>query len=283
MSKMLIVTDTTSAMNLELSKKYGIELVPLNIIINGKVFKDQYDIDNETLYQKLRDGLVPTTSQPSTGYIMERMEEWKQHDYDTILVLTTSSDLTGTNHGFHLAKEEMNMKNVLIVDTRSVGAPVMDGAIAAKAYADAGKSIEEILVMLDKKFQNTFSFLYPRDLVQLRKGGRLSPLAATMAGLLKIKPLLYLKEGGTCVDKFGIARTDGKIIQMGVDKFKELNIDALTHRIYISHACNEAGAKRVEGVLKALFNDIDVVIVELPSVLVCHGGLGCISVQSTYK
>lgn len=283
MNNYLIVTDTTSAMNFEIAQQHGIELVPLSVIINGKEFKDLLEISTEVLYQKLREGLVPTTSQPSIGYISERMLAWKEANYDAIIILTCSSDLSGTNHNFHMVKKELEMDNVYIVDTRSVAAPIMDGAIRAKQLADEGKSVEEILQVLDMKFQNQFSFLYPASLTQLKKGGRISPLAANMASLLKIKPLLYLKEDGSVVDRFGMARTEGKIIQLGVDKFKALNVNSLTNKFYILHADNLAGARKVEQLGKALFDNIECEIIELPSVLTCHGGLGCVAVQSTLK
>lgn len=283
MANYLIVTDTTSAMNLEIAQEHGIELVPLSVVISGKEFKDLIDISNDVLYEKLRDGLVPTTSQPSTGYIMEKMEKWKEDNYDAVIILTCSSDLSGTNANFHMVKEQLGMDNVYVVDTRSVGAPIMDGAIRAKEMADEGASVQDILLMLDKKYQNQFSFLFPETLTQLKKGGRISPIAANMASLLKIKPLLYLKEDGTVVDKFGFARTEGKIVQLIIDKFKDLNVNSLTNKIYISHADNLRGAQKVEQLCKALFDDIDCEIVELPSVLTCHGGLGCIAVQSTLK
>lgn len=283
MANYLIVTDTTSAMNLEIAKEHGIELVPLSVVISGKEFKDLIDISNDVLYEKLRDGLVPTTSQPSTGYIMEKMEKWKEENYDAIIILTCSSDLSGTNANFHMVKEQLGMDNVYVVDTRSVGAPILDGAIRAKEMADEGASVQDILLMLDKKYQNQFSFLFPETLTQLKKGGRISPIAANMASLLKIKPLLYLKEDGSVVDKFGFARTEGKIVQLIIDKFKDLNVNSLTNKIYISHADNLRGAQKVEQLCKALFDNIDCEIVELPSVLTCHGGLGCIAVQSTLK
>ncbi|MDF9825121.1 DegV family protein with EDD domain [Breznakia sp. PF5-3] len=283
MNNYLIVTDTTSAMNLEIAKKHDIALVPLSVVINGKEFKDLIEITNDVLYEKLREGLVPTTSQPSVGYVTELMEKWKTENYDAIIVLTCSSDLSGTNHTFHMVKKQLEMDNVYIVDTRSVGAPIMDGAIRAKEMANEGKDIIEILKMLDMKYQNQFSFLYPETLTQLKKGGRVSPLAANMASLLKIKPLLYLKEDGSVVDRFGMARTEGKVIQLCVDKFRDLNVNSLTNKLYILHADNAKGALQAEKMLKAVFDDIECEINELPSVLTCHGGLGCVAIQSTLK
>lgn len=283
MKNYLIVTDTTSALDFETAKRHRIELVPLSVLINGVEFKDEIDIDKQVLYEKLREGLVPTTSQPNTGYLLERMQEWKDANYDAIIILTCSSGLSGTCHGFHMVKDQLEMQNTFVVDTKSVAAPIMDAAIEARQMADEDKGVEEILLMLDNKFKNSFSFLYPESLTQLKKGGRVSPIAANMASLLKIKPLLYLKEDGSVVDKFGMARTEGKIVQLLIDKFKTLNVNSLTHKIYILHADNIKSALKFEQILKAMFDNIECEIIGLPSVLTCHGGLGCVAIQSTLK
>lgn len=283
MKNILVIADTTSAMNLEIAAEHNIELISLSVIINGKEFKDLVEISNEVLYEKLREGLVPTTSQPNIGYVIEKMEQWKTENYDAIIVLTCSSDLSGANHTFHMIKNQLEMDNVYVVDTRSVGAPIMDGAICARQLADEGKDVDEILLALDKKFQSQFSFLYPETLTQLMKGGRISPIVGGMASILKIKPLLYLKEDGTIVDRFGVARTDAKIMQLCIDKFADVGVDSLTHKIYISHADNLKKAQKFEQITKAFFGDIECEIVELPSVLTCHGGLGCVAIQSILK
>lgn len=283
MKKYLVVTDTTSAMNKELAMLHGIELIPLSVLINGKEYKDQLDITTEELYQKLADGCIPSTSQPNTGYVQEQMEKWQKEAYDAIVIITCSSDLSGTWSGFNLAKNTLNMDNVHIIDSRSVGAPIMDMAIYAKDMFDAGKSLEEVKAGIEIKKNNTFSFLHPDNFIQLKRSGRLSPMAANMASLLKIKALLYLKEDGSVVEKYTMARTETKIIKAVLDKFDDLKINAKEHCIYLSHANNEVIATKVKEFLQRRFDNIECVVLALPAVLTCHGGLGCIAIQPTFK
>ena len=75
MEKYLIVTDTTSAMDQEIAQKNGIELISLSVIVDGHEYKDQVDISTKQLYDYLRDGKIPSTSQPNTGYLVEQMEK----------------------------------------------------------------------------------------------------------------------------------------------------------------------------------------------------------------
>lgn len=283
MEKYLIVTDTTSAMNKEIAAAHGIELISLSVIVDGQEYKDQVDISTEQLYDYLKDGKVPSTSQPNTGYLIEKMEAWQKEDYEAIIVITCSADLSGTNNGFHLAKDTVGLDNVYIYDSRQVGAPVMDMAIRAKQLADEGKDVDEIFKALEEKTKHSFSFLYPDNFDQLSRSGRLSPMAARMASMLKIKALLYLDEQGIAVDKYSMSRTEVKVLKAIVDKFHELGVNAEKYKIYISHADNIVFAKKAKLLLQTTFHGIEVEINNLPAVLTCHGGLACCALHSTYK
>lgn len=263
--------------------KNGIELISLSVIVDGHEYKDQIDISTKQLYDYLRDGKIPSTSQPNTGYLVEQMEKWQEEDYEAIIIITCSADLSGTNNGFHLAKDTVGLDNVYIYDSRQVGAPVMDMAICAKQLADEGKTVDEIFAALEEKTNHSFSFLYPDNFKQLSRSGRLSPMAARMASMLKIKALLCLDEQGKAVDKYTMSRTEVKILKSIVDKFHELGVNAKQHKIYISHADNETFAKKAKLLFQTTFHGIDVEINYLPAVLTCHGGLACCAIHATYK
>lgn len=283
MEKYLIVTDTTSAMNKEIAAAHGIELISLSVIVDGQEYKDQVDISTEQLYDYLKDGKTPSTSQPNTGYLIEKMEAWQKENYEAIIVVTCSADLSGTNNGFHLAKDTVGLDNVYIYDSRQVGAPVMDMAIRAKQLADKGKDVDEIFKVLEEKTKHSFSFLYPDNFDQLSRSGRLSPMAARMASMLKIKALLCLDEQGKSVDKYSMSRTEVKVLKAITDKFHELGVNAEKYKIYISHADNIVFAKKSKLLLQTTFHGIEVEINNLPAVLTCHGGLACCALHSTYK
>ena len=283
MEKYLIVTDTTSAMNKEIAAAHGIELISLSVIVDGQEYKDQVDISTEQLYDYLKDGKTPSTSQPNTGYLIEKMEAWQKENYEAIIVVTCSADLSGTNNGFHLAKDTVGLDNVYIYDSRQVGAPVMDMAIRAKQLADEGKDVDEIFKVLEEKTKHSFSFLYPDNFDQLSRSGRLSPMAARMASMLKIKALLCLDEQGKSVDKYSMSRTEVKVLKAITDKFHELGVNAEKYKIYISHADNIVFAKKAKLLFQTTFHGIEVEINNLPAVLTCHGGLACCALHSTYK
>lgn len=284
MSKFLIVTDTTSTLNPQDSEKYGIEIVPLSVLNQGIEYADGIDINAKQFADLLKKGEMPTTSQPNIGRVEEMMQQWKAAEYDAILIITISSYLSGTYQGFLMTAKNLDMNNVHVIDSLTVGAPMMDMALTAKRYADEDRSLDDILAMLKSKIKDTYSFLYPKTLEQLKKGGRISPVAAGMASLLKIKPLLYLKKDGTCVEKYGMARTDSKIYEMMIEEFKKRQVSAETHEFYVMQA---EGMENVEAFLtkakQAFGSEMSFKIVQLPAVLTCHAGLGSFAVQSILK
>ena len=279
----MIVCDTTSAMDREKSQITGVELLSLSVIIDGVEYKDQVDISTRELYRRLEKGATPSTSQPNTGYLMEKMDQWAREDYDDIIVFCCSSDLSGTYSGVILAKEQSGMTNITVIDTRSIGAPIMDIAIYAKKLADLGATKDEIIAKVQPKIEHTFSFLYPDNFKQLSRSGRLSPLAAGVANMLKIRVLLALKEDGTQIDKFDISRTETKIMAKVKEHFDKIGINGKDYKIYLSHAKNLEAALRFEEYLKLHFDNIETEIVEFPAVLTSHAGLKGLAIQSVIK
>lgn len=283
MKNYLIATDSTCAMSGAQAEEYGIELLPQSVIIGTEEYKDQFTISTEELYDKLREGHIPTTSQPNPGYLHDKMEEWKNKNYDAIIVITVSSDLSGTWSGVNLVKNQLEMNNVYIYDSRQVGAPIMDMAIAAKQMADNDHDVSEIFTMLEMKTKNSWSFLIPDNFKQLAVSGRLSPVAAKMASILKIKALLYLSEDGCLVDKYTMSRTETKILKTVIAKFQEGGVNGKDYTCYVSHADNEAAATRVSKILADTFEGIEIKVNKLPAVLTCHGGLGCTAIHYVHK
>ncbi len=283
MNNYLIVTDSTSAMDYEEANTLNIEMIPLNVIIDGQSYKDHIDISTEQFYDFIRQGKVPTTSQPSIGLVEQYFEKWKKENYDAIIILSVSSGLSGTYHSLCSAQKMVKLDNVHIIDTRTCGGALKALAISARQLADEGKDLQTILETIKYKMNHTFSFLYPKDFVQLKKGGRISPAAANVANLLKIKPLLYLAKEGMCVDKYALVRTEAKVFKLIVEKFKQMNIQEQTHRLYVLQADCVEKAHELVKILEEQFNHIQCEIIKLPSVLTGQGGLGCLAIQTEVK
>lgn len=281
MKKICIACDTTSTFSLEEAKENRIELIPLSVIENGKEYKDLIDISKEDLRDMLNEKKMPTTSQPSIGYAQSLLESWKE--YDEILILTLTSSLSGTYQCLKLAASDLGMNNVHIIDTRTLATPIKDAALCARKMADEGIDIADIIKELDRKLKNTQSYLFPATLEQLKRGGRITPLAANMANTLKLKPLLSLQDNGSKIDKYAITRTEKKAWQLVMEAFDEQGINENTHIIYVVHSDNLEKAEEVKNIMKNHYPKMDVFITDIPAVLTCHAGLGLIAVQSVCK
>lgn len=284
MKKILLVGETTSTLTYEESDNLGIEMIPMSIIIDQKEYKDNLEISSDELVEKLKEGYVPTTSQPNIGYLEEKMQQWKDENWDAIIIVTLPATLSGTYQGFNMMKDQLEMDNVYLVDSHTLAGPVRDGLIAAKKMIDEGKDVDDILNMLDRKFTNTYSMLYPYTLEQLKKGGRISPVTAKALEFIKMKPLIYLDKESDTLEKYAIARTDTKIFDMMMKEFKKQNVHENTHEFYLPEICpDEKVISKLLEMIHENFGNITVHRVTLPAVLTCHAGLGCFALQSILK
>lgn len=198
MKKIKIITDTASDISLETAEKYGIHLIPINLIIDGKSIKDKYEISNKEFYEYLTShDEIPKTAQISVG---EHMDEFNKFvDEYSIIYVPISSKASGTNQSAHLAKneilEEKPDADITIVDPMTFSYCYGYWVIEAAKMAESGASKEEILEMLEDRFKRTKAVFAVDTLHYLQKGGRISSTAKIVADVLDITPILTIEDG----------------------------------------------------------------------------------------
>ena len=126
------------------------------------------------------------------------------------------------------------------------------------------------------------SFLIPDDFDYLKRGGRLSPLAATLGGLIKIKPIVTQTEGSQNLEKFGFKRTWKNALKEIINKMIENGVTD-KHKIYVSHAENEEVAQLAVQQIKESIENSDIKVLELSPVMITQGGPGCVAIQYIRK
>jgi DegV family protein with EDD domain len=280
MSNILIVTDSTICMTVEQAKAAGIEMVPLSVLVDGQEYRDQVNLSSAELVAKLRAKAVPKTAQPNLGLLDELMKQWKSDNYEHIIVFALSAHLSGTYQAFRLAATENDMKNLTLVDSLTLASPLRHVSLRAVEMVKAGATVDEILAMAKSVFDDTVSYLYPENLDQLNRSGRVSNGVTLLSSLLKIKPVLVLENAGVKIDKLGTARTETKVFDMIVEDLKKNNISKDTHKLYLLHCEALDTANRAKDALVAAFGDITTEVLELPAVLAAHAGLGTIAIQA---
>lgn len=277
---MRIITDTSAMYTPEEAKAHDIDLLPLSVTINGKTYKEYVDIMPEAFIEEIKKGGMPSSSQPPIGETMETFEKYPDEE---MIVLNMADGLSGTYASTLAAKNSMDHADAIhVINTMTLCGPhryLVDLAIQMR---DAGASTQEIINAIHKHIADTKSFLIPADFEFLKKGGRLSPMAAKVGGMLKIVPVLELSEDGKTLEKFAIKKTEKGALKTVIKFFSERGVDE-RYKIYITHAGDLEKAKRYEALLKEAFPQTEMEIIELSPVFITHGGPGAIAIQMIVK
>lgn len=272
-----IVSDSSTLYSVSEANKIGLTVVPLSVHINNKSYIEFEEISSKEFVDIINEGHLPTSSQPSIG---EKELAYRKLEGD-ILDLSLADGLSGTYQSALMASKMVEGKRIEVINTKTLCGPHRYIINKALALAMQNKSIDEIINEIIPSIENGSSFLIPSDFSYLKRGGRLSPLAATLGGLMKIVPILEISEDGKQINKFGIKKTYKKAILEIANTMKERKVDD-TYFISISHASNIEGAMYAKEILETSLNT-EVQIYDLSPVFITHGGPGCVAIQYCKK
>ena len=274
-----IITDTSALFTVEEGKQMGITVLPLSITINNQHYRDLY-IDLKDFYAMIKEGHMPTSSQPPIGEVLDAYDDCND---DEILNITMAEGLSGTYHTACMAKEQScNVSKITVLNSQTLCGPHRYLVEKACALRDLGKSCKEIVSELEVCIASEHSFLIPQNFDFLRRGGRLKPAAATIGGLLKLKPIMTKVDGGTRLDKFDVSRTLSKAITHMLNYMKENGVNK-DYKIYISHADALEDALKVKEKIQAVFTESEFEVLDLSPAFITQGGPQCIAIQYIHK
>ncbi len=227
MGKTKVIVDSTSDIPKKFMEEYDIDVVPLYVIWkDGTQEKDTVD-EREKLefYERiLKAPEVPDTSQPTVPDFVAKYNEIKEKGYDDILVLTISTQMSGTYNSATLAAEQVDIP-VYVFDTKRASSIVGLMARTARLLLNEGKKPNEVIEILQKRFDDGDyqAVFYVTNFEFLVKGGRINKFQGFLGSMLKLRVGVYIKEDGT-MEPFGKARGLQKANEMIVKKFKELGV-----------------------------------------------------------
>jgi len=279
MKKIIITTDTASDISLEIAKEYGIHLLPININIDGKSYKDRYELTLDEFYKVLTESNeIPKTSQIT---VSEHMEEFKKFaDEYSIIHIPISANASGTYQSACLAANEIKEENpdadITIVDPSSFSYGYGYYAIEAAKMVKDGKTKEEIISYLEDGFAHTKIFFAPDTLDYLKKGGRISSKAKIIADVLDITPVLSIEEG--LVMSKDKVRGKKKVMGKIADMVAEVMDKDTNQPFVIMHAMKEETAEKFKEVLIEKTGKTDFVIRPLGPTIAIHAGPGAYGV-----
>lgn len=274
-----IITDTSSLYTIEEGKKLGVYVIPLCVSINGKHYRD-LSFDTTEFIQEVKQGGIPTTSQPPIGDVLVAYEDFAGNE---ILNICMADGLSGTYQTALMAQEQAkNKEDITVLNSKTLCGPhryLVQKAVKLRAE---GKSLKEIVAGLKDSMLHEHSFLIPQDFDFLKRGGRLKPAAASIGGILKLKPIMEAVEDGKRLDKFSITRTLGKAVGSIARYFEEHGVNE-NFKIYISHANALDDAHYILHKLKSVISEAEYEILELSPAFITQGGPKCIAVQYIKK
>lgn len=218
MSGTAVMTDTNSGITPAEEENYGIHVLPMPIIVDGKTYFEGIDITAEEFYRKQTEGAVITTSQPSPGDVTDMWDRLLE-TYDEIVFIPMSSGLSNTcQTALLLAEDEPYKRRVSVVDNHRISVPQAISVLDAKAMADKGKTACEIKSILEKEALDATIYIAVDTLEYLKKGGRITPAAAALGTVLKLKPVLTIQ--GDKLDSYAKARGMKSAFRIMLDALK---------------------------------------------------------------
>ncbi len=206
MGKVAIITDSNSGITQKQGKELGIFVLPMPFMINDETFFEDIDLTQEEFYEKLETGANVVTSQPSPESVLNL---WKEvlGEYDEIVHIPMSSGLSGSCQSAMMLAEDFEGK-VQVVNNQRISVTQRQSALDALSLAGNGMGAAQIKDFLEKDKFNSSIYIMLDTLYYLKKGGRITPAAAAIGTLLKLKPVLQIQ--GEKLDAFAKARTAGQ-------------------------------------------------------------------------
>lgn len=272
---MKIITDSGSLITQEHAKQLNITLLPLQVAIDGKNYRDYFELSAHDFIPMTKKA-IPVSSQPALGEVMEAYE-----DHQESLHITMTTGLSATYNSAFGHIQSADVKHVTLFNSRTLaGTQQYLVELAVKLRED--NTIPEIIERMKYCLKECQSFLVPEDFDFLKRGGRLSPLAATLSGFMRIRPIVIQTEGSEKLEKFGVGRNWKAAMKNIVHQMIENGVSD-KHKIYISHAENEEVATLAFNKIKDSIPNADVTVLPLTPVMITQGGPGCVAIQYILK
>ncbi len=278
MSKIAIVTDSNSGISQDKAKEMGIHVLPMPFLIDGKEYLDGVDLFPKEFYEYLEKDADVSTSQPSPESVTKLWDELLK-EYDEIVHIPMSSGLSGSCQTARMLAEDYDGK-VEVVNNQRISITQVSAVVDALNLVKAGKSASEIRAILEEEALQASIYITLVTLKYLKKGGRITPAAAALGTMLRLKPVLQIQ--GEKLDAFSKVRTMSAAKRVMVDAIRsdlEKRFSGCKMRIDIAHTNNEAMALEFKKEVEAEFPGYPVILTDELSLSVsCHIGAGSLAV-----
>ena len=281
--KVAVITDSNSGITQQEAKELGCQVVPMPFLINGEEYFEEINLSQTEFYEKLLGGADVSTSQPNIYSVMEIWTEALK-TADEVIYIPMSSGLSNSCETAINFAKEFNGK-VHVINNRRISVTQKQAVIDAITMAKEGKTADEIEKYLNDTSMNASIYIMISTPKYLKKGGRVTPAAAMIAGLLKIKPVLTIQ--GEKLDKFcqvlsysqGQKRMIDQVSKEMTTRFKKQTEEGKM-KIFIAYTHDKKRADEFEAEVNEVFKHFGLTVeyVDPLSLSVsCHIGDGAIA------
>ena len=284
-AKVGIITDSNSGITQKQAKDLGLYVLPMPFMVNEETYFEDISLSQEEFYERLANGDNVVTSQPSLESVMNLWDSVLK-ECDEIVHIPMSSGLSGSCQSAMMLAQDYEGK-VQVVNNQRISVTQRQSALDALQLAKDGKSAEEIKTFLEEDRFNSSIYIMLDTLYYLKKGGRITPAAAALGTLLKLKPVLQIQ--GDKLDAFAKARTSsqGKSIMINAIKNDMINRfggeDKDNIWLQIAHSHNVEAAEALKEELLGIFPGFDIHIDPLSLSIACHIGPGSLAIACCKK
>ncbi|MCI6866614.1 MAG: DegV family protein [Lachnospiraceae bacterium] len=287
MGNIAIVTDSNSGITRELGKQLGIYVLPMPFYINEKLYYEDISLSQKEFYGFLKEDANISTSMPSLTDVTDLWDKLLK-DYEAIVHIPMSSGLSGSCNAAQMIAQDYEGK-VFVVDNRRISITQKQSAMDAKALADAGWGAAEIKQYLEDTAGDSSIYITLSTLYYLKKGGRITPAAAALGTLLRLKPVLQIQ--GDKLDAYAKSRTMKaarttmlEAIQKDFRERFHTSPDAPDMNLMLAYTgLDLTEAKSWEAEVQATFPSHTLMNDPLSLSVSCHIGDGAIAIACTKK
>ncbi|MCI6675926.1 MAG: DegV family protein [Clostridiales bacterium] len=288
MRKVAVITDSNCGFTREKAEQLGFFLLPMPFHINDKTYLDGVTLTQEQFYELQAQGADIMTSQPSPEEVMKMWDQVLEQ-YEEIVHIPMSSGLSSScQTAMMLANDEPYEGKVFVVNNQRISATLAQSAIDAVQLAERGWSAAQIQYILEKTRFDSTIYITLDTLKYLKKGGRITPAAAALGTILRLKPVLQIQ--GEKLDAYAKART--------IKQAKAIMLDAVKNDIAnrfggdlsgnscwfaIIHSQNLVGAEEFKKEVLAEFPDQEILVDHMSLSVACHIGPGALAITCTKK
>ena len=285
MSKVAVMTDSNSGITQTEAKELGICVLPMPFYIDEQTYYEDIDLTQDEFDEKLKGDCDIKTSMPAHGDVTEKWDGLLK-EYDEIVYIPMSSGLSGSCEAAIMLSQDYDGK-VQVVNNQRISVTQRQSVLDAMELAQKGKTAEEIKDILESVKMESSIYIMLDTLYYLKKGGRITPAAAALGTLLKLKPVLQIQ--GDKLDAFAKARTpkQGKNIMIDTMKkdFAERFNDPEGKNMHleIAYSHDKEAAESFKEEVQAQFPNHEIIMNPLSLSVSCHIGPGAIAIACSKK